>query len=409
MYPTMFRCIVAAAALLVAGCTSGESSESRAWQGSIDTLPNGAVHVSNPAEGVWDSASTWRIAEDLRIGSMDSEGPDMFGRIHDIAVDGLGRIYVLEGQAQEIRVFSSDGAYMRTIGREGAGPGEFRAATAIRMRGNGQFWVVDPRNTRYSLHDTSGAYLRSNRRESSFYMIPWVGYVDSAGNITERTRTAGIPGSGEGENVLITFDSSGTPVDTLVLPEYETETWDLRIDVGGGRFNFMSASVPFSPFQVLYPDPRGYLWFGVNDQYRLVQRNFDGDTIRVVEREAAPREVTGEEIDDRLERMDWFTDQGGTVERSDIPDVHVLFHQLFVDPEAHIWVRPDVPSEEAGRRFDIFDPEGRYLGRAVSDVSLAGGMPPIIRGDTLYTVTTDSLDIEYVVRARIQKGTDAER
>jgi hypothetical protein len=101
--------------------------------------------------------------------------------------------------------------------------------------------------------------------------------------------------------------------------------------------------------------------------------------------------------------MDSFRKAGGTVRRSDIREVHPLFGSAFVDDRGFLWVMPDVSEGEMSRRFDIFDPEGRYLGRATSDVPL-GWRTPVFRGDTVYAVITDSLDVPYVVRARIERS-----
>ncbi len=57
--------------------------------------------------------------------------------------------------------------------------------------------------------------------------------------------------------------------------------------------------------------------------------------------------------------------------------------------------------EERDRRFDIFDPRGRYLGRARSDVALWTYRPVVVRGRWVYAVTTDELQVQYVVRAEI--------
>jgi len=87
----------------------------------MDTLPSGTIVVTNPAQGVWDSASSWRVSEDLRIGTLEGTGPDLFGQIDALEVDRDGRIWVLEGQAQELRVFGRDGRWLRTIGGRAAG------------------------------------------------------------------------------------------------------------------------------------------------------------------------------------------------------------------------------------------------------------------------------------------------
>lgn len=43
---------------------------------SFDTLANGSVLVTNPAEGLWDAnpAERWRVVEGLRIGTASGEG-----------------------------------------------------------------------------------------------------------------------------------------------------------------------------------------------------------------------------------------------------------------------------------------------------------------------------------------------
>lgn len=75
----------------------------------MDTLPSGTIVVTNPSAGIRDSAGTWRVIEELRIGTADGTGPDLFGQVTALEMDPAGRIYVLEGQAQELRVFDRDG------------------------------------------------------------------------------------------------------------------------------------------------------------------------------------------------------------------------------------------------------------------------------------------------------------
>jgi len=58
--------------------------------------------------------------------------------------------------------------------------------------------------------------------------------------------------------------------------------------------------------------------------------------------------------------------------------------------------------QDDDRVFDVFDPEGRYLGRARSNFTVVG--TPVLRGERLYSVTRDENDIPFVVRARIERG-----
>ena len=61
-----------------------------AWAGRIDTLANGAVHVANPEGGLWDPSEVPTLVEELRIGSPQGEGPEVFGEISLLDVDALG-------------------------------------------------------------------------------------------------------------------------------------------------------------------------------------------------------------------------------------------------------------------------------------------------------------------------------
>ena len=54
----------------------------------------------------------------------------------------------------------------------------------------------------------------------------------------------------------------------------------------------------------------------------------------------------------------------------------------------------------AGQDYDLFDPDGRFLGR----VQLPVPMNAVRRvvGDHIYGVTQDELGVPYVIRARIE-------
>ena len=77
-------------ASLLVGCSSPDGGAR--WSGRVDTLPSGTILVTNPATGIWDSASAWQVVEELRIGTAEGSGPDLFGQVAGLEVDALGRI-----------------------------------------------------------------------------------------------------------------------------------------------------------------------------------------------------------------------------------------------------------------------------------------------------------------------------
>ena len=361
------------------------------WHGSMDTLPSGTVVVHNDGSGVWDSASAWRVVEELRIGSADGEGPASFSRIADIAVDPRGRIYVLEGDAQQIRVFDSAGAFVRAVGRKGHGPDEFDQAIGMRWNPSGRLWVVDQGNVRYTVVDTAGRVFAVRRRPfSGWFTWRWDGGVDSEGRVYEWYR---VPGDME-RGALLRYDTTLTTADTFPLPTYHGEVFKLE-----DKSRRVWGSVPYTPALSWNFDPRGYVWFGITVPYRIYQRRLTGDTVRVIERAYEPLPVTSEDRDSAIARLDWFTKQGGKVDASRIPSVKPAFDLFFLDDAGYLWVDPVTPKQFEGRVFDVFDSDGRYLGQARANVRLSG--QPVFRGDYVYATTEDESGIPYVIRARI--------
>jgi hypothetical protein len=377
---------VCLAAILTA-CGAGERTTAGHWTGTMDTLANGAIHIQNPATGIWDDATAWRIEEELRIGTADGAGPDLFGSIIDLEVDSYGRIYLLERQASEVRVFDATGAHLRTFGRAGSGPGEFKQPTGFAWTADSTLLVVDPNNARYVVFDTTGAYLTGHHRPIGGYSIPWPGGIDAEGYLYDVAFT-------DGGSALIRYDAAMAPADTFLLPKYDGASFELREE---GRM--MAAGIPFAPYMSRYHDTRGSLWYGITDRYRIIQQQLGGDTIRIIERAAATVPVTTAEREEAVENLEWFTRQGGKIDPSRIPTTKPAFGAITLDDQGYLWVRPATSSAEKDQLFDLFDPEGRYLGEVRSYVALSRNM--LIRGDLIYAEVQDELGVPYVIRARI--------
>lgn len=393
--------LLSSLALLSAACGGDARATAGRWEGTMDTLPNGAVLVSNPAQGIWKPGEEWRLVEELRIGSADVEGPELFGEIIALEVDRLGRIYVLDRQAKEVRVFDPDGRHVRSFGRKGGGPGEFKDPIGLAWHPEGTLWVADPANTRYSVHDTTGTFLATHRRALGGYGIPWNGGLDAEGRMHE---VSYLPAAdGRSRPVLLRFDREMAAADTFPLPDFRGEEFRHRTDRSA-----TFVAVPFASrmSRRVYP---GYgVWSGVSDRYRIHHQSLEGDTLRAVERELEPVSVTPAEKDEALASLKWFTDRGGRIDPSRIPSRKPAFTDLSRDDSGYLWVQPSLPADTEGSVLDVFDPEGRYLGVVRSGIALGSFPPMLVRGDRLYAVVRDELEVPYVVRYRIE-GRAAER
>lgn len=372
-------------------------SEVAGWRGRIDSPPVGPVRVHNPETGVWNDTTAWRLVPEVSIGS-ERDGPDLFSSIADFAVDAAGRMYVLDRSARHIQVFDAERRFVRTIGREGSGPGEFADPIGMTWDPSGHLWVIDPANGRIAIFDTSGTPLTVRRRSSTSYAVPWRGGFDASGRFFEVTARWDQPNVSE----VVWFDDSLRVTDRRPLPSFVPEYFELTSGSGQTR-----ASVPFSPAMVLWFDPRGFLWSGLSSDYRIVQQRVTGDTVRIVERPAPALPVSAEERKAEVRGLEWFVRQGGRVDPARIPATKPAFLAFFVDAAGYLWVQRSLTESAEGQIIDVFDPSGRYLGLLRTPLRLLLEHPPIVRGDTAYAVTTDSLGVYSLVRARIVRGREA--
>lgn len=384
---------------LLAAC-SGSREAGKGWAGTLDTLPSGRVVVTNPEGEAWDSTTRWRVVEEVRIGAEEGNGPEVFGGLGAMMTDLGGRIWVLEQQEQVLKVFEADGRFVRTVGRKGRGPGELANVAGLGLLPDGRVLVVDPQNARISLFDTAGTFLSSQPVSARYQVYPWPGRVLPDGSIYHVA--LGKRGSWSG-TILVRYDSTMTPLDTLFPPRWQGEVNEFRlVDAGGARQ--ITVDVPFSPGLQWNLAPDGTLWFVHTGTYELFQVSPTGDTIRVVTKPFTPVPVTGVERDTALARLEGFTKQGGKVDAGRIPGTKPPVWNFTVAEDGYLWVEA-TPRDTArtGREFDIFDPEGRYLGVVQLPFRLSRGSRIVVGGNLLIGETQNEDGVPFLVKARIER------
>ena len=323
-----------------------------------------------------------------RIGRSEGTTPDVFGHIEAIAVNADGNVYVLDRFAKHVVVFTATGEFSHVVGRKGAGPGELSDPVGIVIDDVGHLWVVDPGNGRYSVYDGDGRFLRSYVRTLASYALPWQGSVKSGDSISElllqMNRAPEIVQMGPSEDGL-----AQVAVSSQTLPAYESPYFELRRAGSVTR-----ASVPYSPLRPvrIYRDG---VWFGLSDTYRLLHLNSAGDTTLIIEHEFDPLRVTAAEKQEAINDLEWFVKQGGRVTASRIPDVKPAFATFFVGDRGYLWVVPTTATEDVA--FDVFTPDGYYLGRVRSPTIITLNPPPVIRGTRIYAAGRSASQAPIVV------------
>lgn len=385
--------------LALAGCDTRDDRAPTITQILVDSLPTGHIVVRNPETPSWPSGQEWRVVEELRLGRAEGDSPDVFGSIISFEVDAAGRLWVIDGHAQNIRVFAPSGEYVRTIGRKGKGPGEFTQAVRIEQGPDGNMWVVDPGNTRLTVLDTAGTYLYSKNIFLGWLMLPWPGGFDAMGNFY-------VPTAQESEDAnfdLVRFDSTFLQVDTI-RPPHDPRT--PKSFVHRTRSGMIRADIPFQGVVTWRLSKHGTFWGLVSDEYRLFELDVNGDTLRTITREFTPLPLTTADREYVWEDLKWFRDQGGRVNLSELPrNKPPVIGAFTLDDVGYLWVERVTEPEAMGRLHDIFDPDGRFLGTISLPFALSRSPFPIIREGVLYGVTEDEHGVQYVVRSRIVRST----
>lgn len=97
---------------------------------------------SPPKKGRWAQITAAWGTPTYKIGVENAQGPELFGRISDVEQDNRGRIFVVDYENKEVRVFSPEGAHRFTFGRAGEGPGEFQYPSQLELLDDGTLMVA---------------------------------------------------------------------------------------------------------------------------------------------------------------------------------------------------------------------------------------------------------------------------
>lgn len=357
------------AALLVAAasCSGGDDRAAADAQAQVDTLPNGRIRILN-RERPQRSASGWRLEEDLRLGTLDGGGPAQFGRIGALSTDRSGRIFVLDLSGREIRVFNTDGSWVRTIGGPGSGPGEFLGPAGITHGPGDTLWVTDPVARRYTLFSPDGALIRTVPRSATTYADQWNGKVLRDGRLLDLVLSFPQEGPGvAGPEVLLypVLVSGGAGVQDSFPPL----RFGQELAVVGG----VERPMPFFNGGLLVDaDAQGALWFAHSRTYTIYRRSLEGDTTLEAHAWGGAQGVTEEDrayvrrrLAARPEMLQGYLDA--------LPRTKPLLEVLHVGGDGMIVVVARLEGTPQERVLDLFRPDGVLMARVP--------MPPAARTD----------------------------
>lgn len=282
---------------------------------------------------------------------------------------------------------------------------------------DGRLAVRDPQNQRVTVFGPRPGEVAEWRYTGSIQTLSPL-YTDTRG------RTWLLAGDLDRVDALvmeiILLGPDGAPLDTMPTPSSDYEVPVVRAEAPGLR---MTYGVPFAPRFHWTVHPSGHFLTGLSSDYRIELAREDGilriersvDPVPALDAERAyQRDVTVGRI--RWSLPDWEWDGPA------IPEHKPFFRGLAAGRDGRIWVLlstegrpvenayhdPDDPGSfpvtwEEDIRYDVFEPDGTYLGVVAAPEGFYGSAP-VFSGDRVWAVTRDEQGVERVVRYRIRVG-----
>lgn len=341
--------------LIIVALFTLQCREARRESPPKNGFERGVESISNPSHPLLRERLT--LASLQKIGS-DKEGQYIFVRPWKLAVDNLGRLFVLDLRDANIKVFDALGRFLWTIGKKGAGPGEFMSPVGMIFGQRSELAVYDHEIRRLTFFDMRGHYLRSS--STATFPIAIMS-SDSRGNIY-----CSVPllRYGEIKFELRKYDQS--------LENYTLiHSTDWAKNEGFQLFTrpLLGFFIDYQD-RLVYGSPRGYELRVVDDR---------GVMQKMIKKAFTPLPIPKAEIE--------FAKKGFPADvHLAIPDHYAPFYALYGDDEGRIIVETCVHiTGDKEHFFDVFDSAGKY----VAVVTLGPHRECLWKNQRLYMIEED--------------------
>jgi len=363
------------------------------------------------------------LVPELRVGSMDGSDETTFGNILAVRPAPGGGLVVYDQQVPAVRLFDAQGNFVRNIGVKGGGPGEFGRLNGIATLPDSRWVLWDAAGSRLNFHAPDGSFVRSVPLSVGRTFGQGMLFNDASGRLYLDAivwrDSADFRRSKRG---LIVLDTAGTVLDTVRHPEWGDPPSEVKAGTPDGG-SMISWKVPFIPSSIGALLRSGGFVSGPSDPYRFYLIPGNGARPIRIEREYVPAPVSSDEraywtaqIEDAMRRVEPAWRWNGPR----IPQHKPAYRDVEVGLDGRIWVQlntasepipdaelqPLAPDQLPGSRrttrtravYDVYTPSGALIGRVMLPwkTSLSTSS-----GDLVWGTATDSLDVPYAVRFRI--------
>ena len=276
-----------------------------------------------------------------------------FGSLNRVRTSEQGTIYAMDGRKSTLKIFSSGGELLRTVGRSGSGPGEFQYPTGFVLLRDGGLLVSDFGGNALNFFDSTYAF---DYQIPGFFPVAPVEPVNGPGNsfiagaIDYHQDDTGLHGtsflgrySGEGMDPELIYRSY--PLTITVRDEQNVDVdnvdcvWDSDLD--------------------------GAVYLAVRSDSTYCVERFDenANSTVIVKREWERIPKTEEEMAEGMlnEGISRHDDGSTTVRREETEDIdpyHLAIETINTDDDGNVWVGQGYTGIPT---FEVYDKSGELL------------------------------------------------
>lgn len=366
------------------------------------------VGSATQAVGAQAPIPHWRGAVDLTIGGENASDEATFGSISGLAVDAQGRIFIADGQDQQVRVFSPTGRFLARIGRSGSGPLEFKRLATIGFGPDRLLWARDEGNARLLGIDVSVLPARGVKNvpltqftggsRLPLTFMPDGSHVDESIYFEKASESF--------RQVRLTRNEKGvvTRTDTLPIPPGANDgvfkITKVQKDANGKQIGMSQGYLwqPFGPQWLRAYGPGGVRAEVVTSRYAVTVFGANGRVVATLTSESAPVPLSARE---RRTADSTLSDSKSDLPFG-VPTAKAPIVGLYWSVDGNLWVELAVLDGKP-REAVVYDRSGKLLAIAEwpATIDLQWGYPAI-SGKTVVAKATDADGSERVVRLRFR-------
>ncbi len=400
---------------VLTGCQEREPSGE-----AFSEIDSAGVAIVESNRPLWEEGEGWTLSPEpeLVIGQVEGDEEYLLSGVTGVRRVSDGRIAILEGGSNRVRLYDSAGRHLMDLGGEGDGPSEFRWPQFLGSVSDTLF-VFEYVAGELTWFSPGGEYLRTSR------------VFDGQGGDNPTIEVFGYLENGLGFGFRTPRGRERTFVEGLNRPPIQIWRFDL-FSVGAdslfsvpgheGMISFPGGGVTGHHLYVFgkttrLATSRTSIYVAPTDEFSIQVFDQEGILKRIIRRIGASPAVSARDfdhwVDQRIEILDPPREERAELTRSARELSHAenmpAFHWIAADSEDNLWVEEweDVGLDQG--RFSVFRSDGAWLGY----VEVPEGLPESrgyphqqmmeIGSDYLLGVWTDDYGVEQIRLYRIMK------